>query len=47
MDTVSIFGWIAADLCPVHRVVATRIASAGAAVRLPLHPELLITGAFS
>ena len=31
MDTLSIFGWIAADLCKAHRVVATRIASAGAA----------------
>ena len=31
MDTVSIFGWIAADLCKVQRVVPTRIASAGAA----------------
>jgi len=31
MDTVSIFGWIAADLCKVQRVVATRIASAGGA----------------
>ena len=35
MDTVSICGWIAADLCKVHRVVAKRIASAEAALRLP------------